>query len=319
MKIPLISIIIPFFNTELYIERCVNSVINQTYAHLEIILVNDGSTDQSLDIAEKLQKKDKRICIINQENSGASIARNRGIDASNGDYIMFVDSDDWIDENMVESLYNDITSHDADITISSVPYDKDLKIDNCTLNGTDALGYLIDGAWWGPVGKLYSLKAIGTNRFPTPTICEDYAFLAHLFASCYKISFLNLCFYHRETRENSLSHLKFSTRKFDEYTNIESVVQFVKANHPQYIKQAEARLAESSLKLLFEIYKNNKEKVFANQRKTLLKSIRKSLYNYLTNKHILFKSRIILAFCFSNISSKIAFKLYFITFLRTIK
>lgn len=319
MEIHLISIIIPFFNTEQYIERCVNSVINQTYAHLEIILVNDGSTDQSLVIAEKLQKKDKRICIINQENSGASIARNRGIDASNGDYIMFVDSDDWIDENMVESLYNDITSHDADITISSVPYDKDLKIDNCTLNGTDALGYLIDGAWWGVYGKLYSLKAIGTNRFPTPTICEDYAFLAHLFASCDKISFLNQCFYHRETRENSLSHLKLSTRKFDEYTNVESVVRFIKVNHPQYIKQAEARLAESSLKLLFEIYKNNKEKVFANQRKMLLKSIRKRLYNYLTNKHILFKSRIILAFCFSNISSKIAFKLYSITFLRTIK
>lgn len=111
----LISIIVPIYNSENYIERCVNSLINQTYKNLEIILINDGSTDNSIKLCEAFAKKDKRVKIINKENEGVSIARNIGIENSHGDYIMFVDIDDWIDNDTIEQMYNVVKKENVDI------------------------------------------------------------------------------------------------------------------------------------------------------------------------------------------------------------
>lgn len=100
-----ISIIVPVYNTEKFLEKCLNSLINQTLKDIEIICINDGSTDKSLQILEKFANKDKRIQIINQTNSGLSVARNIGIKKAKGEYIGFVDSDDWVDLNFFEQLY----------------------------------------------------------------------------------------------------------------------------------------------------------------------------------------------------------------------
>lgn len=97
-----ISIIVPVYNTEKFLEKCLNSLINQTLKDIEIICINDGSTDKSLQILEKFANKDKRIQIINQTNSGLSVARNIGIKKAKGEYIGFVDSDDWVDLNFFE-------------------------------------------------------------------------------------------------------------------------------------------------------------------------------------------------------------------------
>lgn len=107
------SIIIPVYNCEKYLDRCIDSIINQEYKNLEIIFVNDGSTDNSLKILKEFAKKDKRIIIINQKNQGALIARNKGIDIATGDYISFVDSDDWISKNMYEKLYFYIVKYNS--------------------------------------------------------------------------------------------------------------------------------------------------------------------------------------------------------------
>ena len=105
MKEPLISIIVPIYRVEEYLDKCLSSIINQTYKNLEIILVNDGSDDNSIKIAKKYAKKDERIKIIEEDNKGLSCARNTGINASTGKYITFVDSDDFIEENYIEVLY----------------------------------------------------------------------------------------------------------------------------------------------------------------------------------------------------------------------
>lgn len=104
----LISIVIPVYNVENFLERCITSVLNQTFENIEIILVNDGSTDNSLRICQQYEKIDSRIFIINQENQGLSAARNSGINQARGKYICFIDSDDWIHEKYLEILYNDI-------------------------------------------------------------------------------------------------------------------------------------------------------------------------------------------------------------------
>lgn len=110
-----ISIIIPVYNVEQYIRKCLDSVVNQTLKQIEIIVVNDGSTDNSFEICKEYAKIDERITLINIENSGVSIARNEGIKHATSEYIMFVDSDDWIEVNMCEALYRKIYKNNADI------------------------------------------------------------------------------------------------------------------------------------------------------------------------------------------------------------
>ncbi|MCK0192562.1 glycosyltransferase [Arenibacter sp. F20364] len=104
LKSPLVSIIIPVYNVENYLNRCIDSIVNQTYSNIEVLLINDGSTDGSGKLCEKLEAEDKRIKVVHQLNSGSSIARNKGLEIAQGEYICFVDSDDWIELNMIEVM-----------------------------------------------------------------------------------------------------------------------------------------------------------------------------------------------------------------------
>ena len=115
MNNDLISIIVPVYNVEKYIVRCLESILSQTYKNIEVIIVNDGSVDKSGEICERYAKKDNRIKLINKSNGGLSDARNKGIDQANGIYITFVDSDDYISQNYVEILYKLIKENNADI------------------------------------------------------------------------------------------------------------------------------------------------------------------------------------------------------------
>ena len=116
---PKVSIIVPIYNVEKYIGKCIESIMNQTLKDIEVILVNDGSTDKSGKIADKYASIDNRIKVIHQKNLGQGVARNKGIEISNGKFIGFVDSDDWIDLDMYERLYNSICENDADIGVCS--------------------------------------------------------------------------------------------------------------------------------------------------------------------------------------------------------
>ena len=113
-KEPLISVIIPVYKVEKYLKRCIDSVINQTYKNLEIILVDDGSPDNCPKICDDYSKKDKRIKVIHKKNGGVSAARNKGLKLSNGDYIVFVDSDDWLEYNFVEEMLTNLRKNKVD-------------------------------------------------------------------------------------------------------------------------------------------------------------------------------------------------------------
>ena len=113
----IISVIIPVYNVENYIEKCLNSIVNQTYNNLEIIIIDDGSTDNSIAIAEKIAENDKRIRIISQVNQGVSSARNLGLDNASGEYILFIDSDDWLDLETCKIALDTMIKHDADVVM----------------------------------------------------------------------------------------------------------------------------------------------------------------------------------------------------------
>ena len=114
-----ISIIVPIYNTEKYLNECVDSIINQTYKNIEIILVNDGSTDNCLKICDEYAKKDKRVKVIHKENGGLSSARNSGLDILTGKYVCFIDSDDYVATTFVYDMFNLITKYNADIVEGS--------------------------------------------------------------------------------------------------------------------------------------------------------------------------------------------------------
>ena len=307
---PLVSIIVPIYNTGTYLNRCIQSIVEQTYPQMEIILVDDGSTDDSVAICKDFASKDNRIRFFSQQNGGASTARNNGLDYAEGDYVMFVDSDDWIDNDMVEQLSNLLSSSQANIVISNVPGDLKTYQTNMTLESTKALGILLRGAWWGPVGKLFLRKAISDLRFPKATISEDYVFMAKSLSKKGMVIYTPHCYYHREIRKGSLSRLALCKKKFEEFDNVSYVARLIKEHHPHLSRLSEARMAETTLKLLFCIYANGEPSEFKSEEQKLVKSIRCNFIHYVFNKEILSQSRLLLMMCITSSSARIAYKTY---------
>ena len=146
----LVSIVVPVYNVEKYLERCVDSLINQTYKNIEIILVDDGATDNSGELCDKLLFKDSRIKVFHKLNGGLSDARNYGINQATGEYLLFVDSDDWVENEIVEKLYNSIEQNSADISVcgfndlvDDTITNKRGPVENKTLNSIDAINSLL--------------------------------------------------------------------------------------------------------------------------------------------------------------------------------
>lgn len=194
----LISIIIPVYRVEKWLKKCVNSVIRQTYKNLEIILVDDGSPDKCPQICDKLAKKDSRINVIHKENGGVSSARNAGIDASTGEYICFIDSDDWIDKNFIMNAYNDAISNGAQIVISNITivsrrgerlYKTVNQTQRIDFNSEETLFAALQEelSLGGAVPKLYESSLIKDNNIKFDSkvkFGEDVLFLLKCFEFC---------------------------------------------------------------------------------------------------------------------------------------
>jgi len=181
---PKLSVIVPIYRGEKYLKRCIDSIVNQTYKNLEIILVDDGSPDKSGEICDEYEKKDRRIRVLHQENKGLSAARNSGIDMSSGDFIGFVDSDDYINERMYEVLLSDCFKFGAEVSVCSMvrfegtaaDIEKkqidEIKVFSAhealiNLHGRDGYIYAV------AVNKLYRRDLFKGLRFPLNKINED--------------------------------------------------------------------------------------------------------------------------------------------------
>ena len=199
MKNSLISVIIPIYNVEKYLEKCIESIINQTYTNLEIILINDGSTDNCDKICEEYAKKDNRIKVIHKLNEGLSNARNTGLDVANGKLIVFVDSDDYIKKTMIEELKNNMEKYNSDI--STCNYYRKYKIGKIKINkikignkftkkekfieAKDGNKLVAVCAW----NKLYKKEIFEKIRFPEGKIYEDSYTIYDIVDKANKISY----------------------------------------------------------------------------------------------------------------------------------
>lgn len=196
-----ISIIIPVYNGEKYLERCINSITNQTYKNIEIILVNDGSTDKSDKLCKKLKRNDERIVYVKQKNSGVSSARNKGIEIATGEYICFVDCDDWIDKKYCKVLLEGMKNN-TQLSVIGLKTKKNYDNHNTEcientieLNQNEAFKAIFnDNNFFGfPWNKLYKkeiINKLGEEPFNTNIhICEDTLFNAKYLVYCKKISY----------------------------------------------------------------------------------------------------------------------------------
>jgi len=203
---PKFSIIIPIYNVEQYLPKCLDSLVNQTYADIEIICVNDGSPDNSLQILKKYASKDERIKIINQENQGVSIARNVGINNATGDYILFVDADDWIETNTCNILNKNIEKNNLDLIIFNAYIAKN---NQCNLGFRCNQESIMYSSMWS---ICYKREFLNQNniRFPQNIkIAEDHVFRLNALSCSKNIKILqDYLYYYLADRENSASKIK---------------------------------------------------------------------------------------------------------------
>ena len=204
----LVSVVIPVFNTEEHLERCVSSLIHQTYAPLEIVLVDDGSTDKSGELCDSFAAENPTIRVFHTSNCGASHARNIGIEESKGDYLIFVDSDDYVDEQMVEELAKDMNRNNSDLSISALEKSEqeDFCIDLKPENESGILFLSEKHLIFGPTQKLYKSKHAKEIVFPENVkYGEDLLFNLDYLRRIKTVSYINKCFYHYCRRDNTLS------------------------------------------------------------------------------------------------------------------
>ena len=255
----LISIIVPVYNVEKYLKKCVYSILNQSYKNLEVILVNDGSTDNSGKICDELSREDSRIKVYHKDNGGLSDARNYGVAKANGEYVGFVDSDDYIDQYMYENLYKAIRKYNTQIAecgITRVYKNNKLRPhydgEEYSLV-VDREGYLKEylenrKVYGAAVCKLLSIDLANVLKFPDGKVYEDVFYTLELLKKVDKYTLISGNYYYYYIRGNSITTKTFSSRDMDYIEIIDKIGEYTLNNYSKlkeklFIRQGFAYLS----------------------------------------------------------------------------
>ncbi len=254
MNDELITIIIPVYNVKDFLEQCVNSILSQSYKNLEVILVDDGSTDGSEILCDNLKNQDTRIKVIHKTNGGLSDARNAALDIFTGEYVMFVDSDDWIDFDCCQILYDTLKKHNADIACCRYrnvypggklePIGEDHNV--VVYDGLDCLKEFLYGKTVDPFAcaKLYKKEIIGSLRFIKGITGEDIPFNLEIFKTTSKMVVVGESYYnYRQQRVGSICHAAVSQKRIDSAFRWEQIHQDCLKNYPELEKYVLRRQA----------------------------------------------------------------------------
>lgn len=302
MNAPLISVIVPIYKVEDYLKECIDSIIDQTYKNLEIILVDDGSPDKCPDICDEYASKDTRIKVIHKPNGGLSDARNAGLDVCKGDYVAFVDSDDFVDKEMYEEMVRTSIMHNADIVrcdfrmYGGSKYQKHSlyhKHQSITmLQGFEPLKALLSwnthcAAW----DKLYKRDFINNTRFIKGRLNEDIIFQFLLLKDGGTYVEMNNVYYNYRVRKGSITN--GSKKLFDDIIkNSSEMSQYVEINKIPVIQEMESYEYSSYIQFCRCQFLNRKEpdvSISYGEKKQWLK---KRFWRVLTNKKLLWRFKV---------------------------
>lgn len=270
MNPPLVSVIIPVYNAEQYLCRCLDSVLSQSYRKLEVILVDDGSTDCSCNICDEYAANHDNVYIDHITNGGASMARRHGLQMSHGDYVTFVDSDDYVSPDYVSTLLSLI--HQYQVSIAACGVIRTNPNEQAQWS-TDGKSQLLDFdqlmprffkyEFWGFPGKLYKHEIFGSIEFPKATLSEDYKVMAQIFHHSRCMAESKNVLYAYEYHPSSLSHTVLSARAFEEFDNVKWVFDYANKNFPHYASNALSNAVETCVKILLQ-KRNDSNQQFAN-------------------------------------------------------
>lgn len=309
-----ISIIVPVYNAKAYLSRCVESLQAQTHPNLEIILVNDGSSDESLTICQAFAEKDPRIIVMNQENQGQSVARNTGLAAASGTYISFVDSDDYVNKNYLAHLYQDICQTGSDLAMCGFTYFFEEEVDESVLEKTTQQTILTDHdilvqmhterdepfvvVW----GKLYKKSLWEGIFFPPGRIWEDYCVLYQLFDRARKVVRSNeiLYYYYRNNQDSATFQLKEKFYQdmmyildeeilYMEQRGYEDIVILVKKRYLYWLIDYYKKIRKTDPALKVKLYQKYQE-IYLSLRGNINEKMYRA-FSYLPNIYCIVKSR----------------------------
>lgn len=284
----LITIIVPIYNVEQYLKQCIESLLQQSYKNIEIILVNDGSTDRSADICEIFRKKDNRIKVVNKSNEGLGYARNSGLKIANGKYVTFVDSDDYVDEDLIKELYSSIKENNVDTCIggfkrvddngnilsiskySNNIYRENNVFDNLLPRMLGSYGKKSDSIRMSVWNSMYSMEIIKENKIEFPSereyISEDIIFDIEYYKFSKGVSIIDSCKYNYRLNINSLT-MKYKENKFNMikklYLAIEENIikndiksQAISRNQKQFFINIRSCIRQENVKISNNSFKN---------------------------------------------------------------
>lgn len=286
----LISIVVPVYNVEPYLRKCIESIIQQTYKNIEILLIDDGSKDNSGKICDDFAKEDARIKVIHKKNGGLSDARNVGIDNAKGEYITFIDSDDYISSGYIKYLYNLLVAYNADISICEFEYitESGKRLNHVQDNNNislfdkrNALYELLDSklfsnsAW----AKLYKTSLFDNIRYPVGKLYEDVDTTYRVFMRSNKIVFGAQIHYYYLYRIGAISKQKFTEQRMDAIYFAETMVDKITEQYPDLIKIGKCRLFDFYITIL-KMLDSNKSSDYYKKIKIKLKQVRKTVLFY---------------------------------------
>lgn len=258
----MVSIIVPVYNIQEYLSACIDSIISQTYPDFEVILVDDGSQDNSGQICDEYVARDRRVKVIHKENGGVSSARNTGLVDAVGEWIMYVDGDDWIEPNMLELLVGSAESNNADIVIGDFKMvsDKSAKVYSSVEWVDDkvlSLNRYIASVWTTAWGSIIKRSLFEKNNILSPseiTFCEDFHLMVRLCFFANKIVHVNIPLYNYRQRGSSVMHNLNKRNTMDRQWVNQDLIRFFKEQsvYPYYKRTMNWRVLKSAQELLLD-------------------------------------------------------------------
>lgn len=245
----LVSVIVPVYNVEEYLGRCVESILSQTYRNLEVILVDDGARDSSGAICDDYAAKDPRVIVIHKKNGGLSSARNAGIDIARGEYLEFVDGDDWIEPDAVESMLKLALTHDTELVLGG-RYDVkaatgEKKKGLCppvteVISGQEMVRriFLWQNCDSSACDKLFHRRLFREVRFPNGMVCEDVPIMYKIVLDAGQVALLSKPIYNYYHRTGSITYTSVSERDFHFSRHTEQILPYIQKHYPALEKEA---------------------------------------------------------------------------------